>query len=61
MDPQRLLEHALDRAAGSRVIPGNSLEHLPDSPATLAGLRAEIEGARERQGTRKALDQVSHT
>lgn len=48
MNAPRLLERALDRAAGSRVIAGNAIEHLPDSAVMLAGLRAAIEEARER-------------
>jgi cardiolipin synthase A/B len=37
---------AMDRAAGARPIAGNTLEHHPDSAATLAAMLADIAAAR---------------
>ena len=37
---------ALDRASAARLIPGNALRHIPDSPAALEAMLALIAGAR---------------
>ncbi len=40
------LERALDRACGSRAIPGNRVRHLPDGPVAFAAMEEAIETAR---------------